>query len=112
MGLSMTICPHCGRPMQDDRLDNDGFPKVGQRWHLPAIAGKGDHQSGGPEQTLLIEEINKTDLRGREIRGLVVLPKNKKEEELDDHSYPYSTNLETFNKVWILHGRLLGEKVK
>lgn len=101
----LTHCPHCGEALFDERLTEQGWPRIGSEWELDA--------EGGPVTKLTVLEVEPGNRLGREIRGTITYRTQKNGTEYaPDASTGYATDYETFNKTWNYKGRKDLSKMK
>jgi hypothetical protein len=91
----LTHCPHCKRQLWDERLDEEGWPRIDTIWELPT-------DDLGPGRRLRITEVEVHNRFGRDIRGYVCFKTKDggKEYDVDNEEF-YTTSMENFAKIWL-----------
>lgn len=96
-GETITHCPHCGKELWDQRLDEKGYPRLDTEWEMTA--------EGGPATKLTVRFVEPGNRLGREIRGNLEYRTANKGQDYPTEpekvaTNAYATDLETFHKTW------------
>jgi hypothetical protein len=91
----LTHCPHCHRQLWDERLEENGCPKLDSVWEQPA-------NEDGPGFRLRVTEVDPQNRYGRDVRGYICYKTKASGTEYDVLGEQfYSTSLDVFHKVWV-----------
>lgn len=90
----LTHCPHCGKKLWDERLDERGFPLLDSVWEHPK-------DNFGPGVRLIVREVEPGNRFDRHIRGRIEYKTKKSGTEYDvEGAQMYSTSIDIFHKIW------------
>jgi hypothetical protein len=95
--VTLTHCPHCGKALFDERLDEQGYPRLDTVWEMD--------DGRGPAAKLTVQFIEPGNRLGREIRGTIMYRTKKEGTEYNEEgAAPYATDYKTFYSTWNYQG--------